>query len=104
MLHCLSRYPILRIVGVAALLAAWAAAAFLTGYPSRLTPVGGFLAGKLPWGLCVFSASIWPTDMHDLPHQGIHSIMSMRACGLGQHAADCMVLFTVILAMLMMTV
>ncbi len=46
LLCCLIRYPVLRILGVAAALAAWAAAAFLTGYPSRLTPLGGFLAGK----------------------------------------------------------
>ena len=42
----LCRYPILRILGMACALAAWAAAAFLTGYPNRFTPLGGFLAGN----------------------------------------------------------
>ena len=40
------RYPILRILGVACFLAAWATAAFLKGYPNRYTALGGFLAGK----------------------------------------------------------
>jgi hypothetical protein len=42
------RYPVVRIVGVACFLACFILAACLTGYPYRLTPLGGFLAGIFP--------------------------------------------------------
>ncbi len=38
----------LRILGVACTLACFIVAACLTGYPYRLTPLGGFLAGIFP--------------------------------------------------------
>ena len=38
----------LRVVGVAGAAACFATAACLTGYPYRLTPLGGFLAGIFP--------------------------------------------------------
>jgi hypothetical protein len=42
---------VLRLLGVAACLAAFGAAAGLTGYPYGLTPLGGALAGALPAAL-----------------------------------------------------
>ncbi|EIE18925.1 hypothetical protein COCSUDRAFT_59848 [Coccomyxa subellipsoidea C-169] len=42
------RYPVLRVVGVAGAGACFATAACQTGYPYRLTPLGGFLAGIFP--------------------------------------------------------
>ncbi|CAL8463943.1 g3478 [Coccomyxa elongata] len=42
------RYPVLRLVGVAGAATCFATAAVLTGYPYRLTPLGGFLAGIFP--------------------------------------------------------
>lgn len=43
-----ARYPVLRLLGVAACLAAFGSAAAFTGYPYGLTPLGGALAGCLP--------------------------------------------------------
>lgn len=45
---CLARYPVLRIVGMSCVLACFIVAACLTGYPYRLTPLGGFIAGLFP--------------------------------------------------------
>ena len=86
--HCMNRYPILRIVGVAATLAAWAAAAFLTGYRSRLTPVGGLFAGKLlPGALALHSMRLAELCI-PICHSGVmehHKHACMHACLGGLH-------------------
>ena len=48
---CANRYPVLRLLGVAACLAAFGAAGAFTGYAYGLAPLGGALAGALPGAL-----------------------------------------------------
>ena len=42
------RYPVLRLLGVAAALVLYIAAGVFTGYPGRLVPFGAVLASCFP--------------------------------------------------------
>ena len=45
---CTCRYPVLRLLGVAAALALYITAGVFTGYPGRLVPFGAVLASIFP--------------------------------------------------------